>query len=104
MHLSLIDITRSLALNEFESIRKYLEWYTNLKSQPIYKCFEYMIAHYAMKEKQDDFEVMNEENLFFESSPCLNKSGNQGSCKDYCEWFDKITNSFTGKEILSLMR
>ena len=63
-----------------------------------------MIAYYEMKEKQEDFEVMNEQNLFFEKSPCLNKSGNQGPCKDYCQWFDTIKDSYTEKDRLSLMR
>ena len=103
-HYSLLDVLRSLALNEFGNVKLYQEWTSALQNESIYHCFESMMKHYRKEKNLYDVESMNEEELYFERSPCTNKTKNHVVCKDYCQWFEETMARLTKKEILSLMR
>ena len=103
-HYSLLDVSRSLALNEFKNVKLYQEWTSTLQNDSIYHCFETMMKHYRKEKNLYDGESMNEDELYFERSPCINSTKNHEVCKDYCQWFEKTMASLTKKEILSLMR
>ena len=102
---NLLDVLRSLSLNEFGNVKLYQEWTSDLQNDSIYNCFETMMKHYSKEKDLYDVESMNEEELYFERSPCVNSlTKNLEVCKDYCRWFEMTMSSLSKKEILSLMR